>query len=281
MQTNMNGCVCLTCEICQERLILLGSKCSCVFSETELELCNRCKKLEERRWVQTVSKKAVWLTRKSKLAMGCVSQGKIMTDWVSNPISLMNDDEREWLYQLIGLMKLPSPSYTEPLEEGACLTKLLTDITCLDAWEKVVSHNLIDPDSLILVKRQGQYESSSVVQVVISEMKNLELNSKDHNWETRTWESGVRETAITILARSQRIMTGRTWFKIKNDANSASKIMRMTVNLCCTRGFMGVGMCIQGIHIEWKTVNKSMKERMGDWLLRKRKKGQVGNFSVF
>lgn len=138
IQTNMNGCVCLTCEICQERLILLGSKCSCVFSESKLELCNRCKKLEERRWVQTVSKKAVWLTRKSKLAMGCVSQGKIMT-------------------------------------------------------------------------------------------------------------------------------------KIKNDANSASRIMRMTVNLCCTRGFMGIGMCIQGIHIEWKTVNKSMKERMGDWLLRKRK----------
>lgn len=271
IQPGVTGCVCRTCKMCKEKLILLGSKCSCKFRNSKLELCNRCDKLEEQRWVETVSKKEVWLTRKSNVAMGCVSQGKIMTVWVSNPIPLMEDDEKAWLYRYYDLSGLGSPSYTDSLEEGSVLGQILGQITCLDAWERVVSHNLNEPNQIILVKKEGQYESSTAEQFIIAEIKNMNFLIVQHNWETRTWEQGVRETDITSRGRSQIIMTGEACYKIKNEAESASKMMKMTVNLCCTRGYMGIGFGIQGIKVVWETVAKPIKERVRDWLLNKHK----------
>ena len=270
IQRGETSCVCRTCKTCKEKLILLGSKCSCKFRDAKLELCNRCEKLQEQQWVQTVSKKEVWLTRKSKLAMGCVSQGKIMTAWVSNPIQLMEEDEQAWLYRYCELSGLGSPSYTDPLEIGSVLGQVLGQITCLEAWERVVSHNLNEPKQTIFVKRQGQYERSSAEQLIITEIKNMSFLITDYNYETRTWELGVRETDITRMSRSQIIMTGEACYKIKYEENDASMIKTLVVNLCCTRNYMGIGFAIQGFNIDWRTDVKPFKQRVRDWLLKQR-----------
>jgi len=268
MQQGETGCVCRTCKLCKEKLILLGSECSCVFRNSKLELCNRCNKLEEQKWVQTVSKKQVWLTRKSTLAMGCVSQGRIMTSWVSNPIQLMEQEEQAWLYRYCELSGLGYPSCTDQLEKGSVLGQVLEQITCLDAWERIVSHNLSDPKQVIFIKREGQYESSTAEQLIITEIKKMKFLIKQHNHETRTWELGVRETDITRLSRSQIIMIGEASYKIKYDENTASVLTNLVVHLCCTRGFLGIGFAIQGIDIDWKSIAKPIKERVRDWLLK-------------
>jgi len=266
IQLGNTSCICRTCNSCKERLMLLGSRCACTFRESKLELCNRCDKLEEQKWVQTVSKKEVWLTRKSILAMGCVAQGMVMTSWVSNPLPLMEEEERAWLYRYCSMSGLYSPSYTDPLEEGSVLGQILKQITCLDVWERVVLQNLNDRDKTILIKRKGQYVNSTVEQFMINEIKNMNFNIGKHNWETRAWEHGVRETDLTMMSRSQIILSNEAWYKIKYEERSASVLKKMTVSLCCTRGFMGMGFSMQGMKIEWKTENKPIKEKVRDWL---------------
>ncbi|KAG1925099.1 hypothetical protein F2P79_025764 [Pimephales promelas] len=132
-------CGCNTCTDCRLKYNLRGQECKCTLNDLgELAKCERCKLMLKKRWLKVTSFKGVWQTRKSETSLGCLAKDKIMAEWEVNPLALISNTEKAFLWERLLCSGGPVPRDSDPLVKGGVLDVTLARDSDLDLWKEVI-----------------------------------------------------------------------------------------------------------------------------------------------
>ncbi|XP_039545886.1 uncharacterized protein LOC120491929 [Pimephales promelas] len=264
-------CGCNTCTDCRLKYNLRGQECKCTLNDLgELAKCERCKLMLKKRWLKVTSFKGVWQTRKSETSLGCLAKDKIMAEWDVNPLALISNTEKAFLWERLLCSGGPVPRDSDPLVKGGVLDVTLARDSDLDLWKEVIRDPVYEKGHPVSYKTKGVYKETSMHEMITDLIKEMSFQEEYPIYMPREYSHYVRETSLTVRARSQQTFVGTDRVKIKMGLGNRSELWEFRVHLTTTSDFLGVGKAIEGVKLIRSSITKpSSLSRMTIWIRQK------------
>lgn len=251
------NCGCKNCADCKLKYNLRGQECKCILNEQgHLSKCDRCELLIKKRWMIITSQKGVWQTRKSDNSLGCFLSDKIMSKWEVNPLALISDREKAFLWDRLFICGEQVPLDSDPFRKGGVLDKTLSRDTDLDLWKEVVKGSLTDGECLVHHKVQGEWQETVLHDLITDVIKDMSFQEEYPIYVPREYSHFVRETSLTIHARRQKTFTGSNTVKVRLGSEKRSVQWQLKVSLTTTSDYMGIGRSIEGVKVTRSVIPK-------------------------
>lgn len=273
-EIKQDGCLCRNCQSCKQRFIALGRECRCVYDGEEFTSCERCKSLFSCKCLKLISKKQIWMTRKSRKALGALVENRIMTMWDINPVSLMTNAESKFMAQRLNELSFcPEglPGGQESLNGNESFRNGLIYLTHLGGWETAVKLQLHTQVSYkrggfgacVWVLHDSEWFKCELSDAIIITAKDMTFKQCIKVCEPKDEPSYFTESNISVYGSSQSFREGTAKLKIirstqpyhlmtrepNDEDKSRIEILDLTVLLNLTGSYLGIGECIQGVNV--------------------------------